>query len=169
MSEIACPTGKCASAAPDPDCRSVKVGDTIDPFSKLHTERNRCNRCPTTPPRPVYITKPGRLWGERRVLSHWTDSEGNTWAPDNAFTAWWFHDDPLPGTRDNNNMTFRVVKTASGGRGWQCRYVAGKLDDTTNAMGTYDYAPAGTGDHYAMDVSTHDANPNYVANLTQTY
>jgi hypothetical protein len=169
MGGVTCPTGQCASAAADPECRSIKLGDTINSSSKAHTERNRCNRCPTKPPRPVYITKPGRVWGTRRVLSHWTDDEGNTWAPDNAFTAWWYHDDPLPGTRDNNNMTFRIARSASGGRGWQCRYSGGTLDDTTTAMGTYDYAPAGTGDHISMDVTPHGANPNYVGGLTEKF
>ena len=166
---VDCPTGTCGSSTPDPDCRSVTRGDTIDASSVLHTERNRCNRCPSTPPRPVYVRRPGHLWGQRTVLSHWTEDEGNTWAPDNAVSAWWFHDDPFPGFRDNDNMTFRVVRTASGRGGWQCRYHDGALDDTTTAMGTYDYAPAGTTDHVSMDVTPHNSNPNYVAGLTEQY
>lgn len=169
MASIECPTGECASAASDPDCASISRGDVIDAFSKQHTERNRCNRCPKIPPRPVFITKPSRVWGTSRVLSHWVDSEGNTWAPDNAVTAWWYHDDPFPGWRDNNNMTFRIVRSSLGQRGWQCRYVSGTLDDTSTAMGTYDYAPAGTGDHISMDVTPHGTNPNYVGNLTQQF
>lgn len=167
--EVDCPTGDCASSEPDPDCRSVSRGDAIDANSALHTERNRCNRCPSSPPRPVYITKPGRVWGERRVLSHWTDDEGNVWAPDNALSAWWYHDDPLPGLRDREDMTFRVVRTASGAGGWQCRYVGGALDDSSRYMGTYDYAPAGTADHWNMDVVPHDANDAYVGGLTTRY
>lgn len=162
-----CPTGECGN---EPDCRSVTVGDPISPSSALHTERNRCNRCPSTPPIPVYYDKPGRLWGTRRVLLHWTDSEGNLWEPDNAVTAWWFHDDPLPGFRDNENMTFRVSIVASGGRGgWQCRYQNGTLNDTSSAMGTYDYAPAGTANHVSMDVTPHNSNSAYVGGLTQQY
>lgn len=168
--EFDCPTGNCGSAEPDPDCKSVKAGDTVEPNSKAHTERNRCNRCPKSPPRPVYITKPGRIYGTRQVLSHWTDDEGNIWAPDNAATAWWYHDDPFPGFRDKNNMTFRVKSVASGGKGgWQCRYENGVLDDASPAMGTYDYAEAGTSSHWSMDVSPHNANGNYVPNLTEQY
>jgi hypothetical protein len=169
MGGVDCPTGTCGAAVADPDCRSVKRGDTINPQSKAHIERNSCNRCPKSPPRPVYITKPGKLWGTTRVLSHYTDDEGNRWAPDNAVTAWWYHNDPFPGLRDNNNMTFRVVATGNGSRGWQCRYSGGALDDTTTAMGTFDYAPAGTGDHISMDVTPHGANPHYKAGLTATY
>ena len=163
-----CPTGECGEQ--EPDCRSVEVGDTIDPNSTLHTERNRCNRCPSTPPTPVYIEKPAGRGQTHRVLSHWTDSENNTWAPDNAVSAWWFHGDPFPGFRDRNNMTYRVVNVAAGGKGgWQCRYTNGVLDDTTADMGTYDYAPAGTSDHVSMDVSTHNANSAYVGGLTEQY
>lgn len=162
-----CPTGECGA---EPDCRSVSVGDPIDPSSTLHTERNLCNRCPSAPPVPVYYDKPGRLWGTRRVLLHWTDSEGNLWEIDNAVTAWWFHDDPFPGFRDNGNMTFRVSMVAAGGKGgWQCRYQNSARDDTSSAMGTYDYAPAGTANHVSMDVTPHNANSAYVGGLTEQY
>ncbi|WP_299848125.1 hypothetical protein [uncultured Paracoccus sp.] len=180
-----CPTGRCG-ATEDPPCRSVKLGDKIDPNSRAHLERNACNRCPNTPPRPVYIEKLNMRTGMTfKVLDRWVDHEGNTWEPDNAATAWWFHDDPVPGFRDEKNMTFRVARVASGaGRGWQCRYVGGKLDDTTKYMGTYDYAPApsaaravgnmiapGTVEnlHNAMDVAPHKVNGNYLPNLTQRY
>ncbi len=165
-----CPTGKCGKDT-DPPCRSVKRGDTVAPNSRAHLERNACNRCPKKPPTPVYITKQNIRTGvEFKVLDRWVDHEGNTWEPDNAVTAWWYHDDPIPGFRDNGNMTFRVARVAAGGaRGWQCRYKNGALDDTSKYMGTYDYAPAGTTDHVSMDVSPHGKNSNYVGGLTQKY
>lgn len=65
-------------------------------------------------------------------------------------------------------MTFRVLPDGVA-RGWQCRYVKGTLDDTTEYMGTYDYASAGTSAHVSMDVTPHNANASYVPNLTEQY
>ncbi len=162
-----CPTGNCAEE--EPDCHSVQVGDTIEAGSKLHRERNKCNRCPRTPPRPVHIEKRGFRGSVETVVSHWTDSEGNTWAADNPLTAWWYHGDPfLEANRDDNNKTFRVVSTVSGKGGWQCTYRGGVLDDQSELMGTYDYAPAGTSAHVSMDVTPH-SDRNYTPNLTEQF
>lgn len=180
-----CPTGNCGNNE-DPPCRSVRLGDRIDPNSRAHLERNACNRCPRQPPREVKIKKLNYRTGTYyEVTDRWTDHEGNTWEPDNAVTAWWYHNDPFPGFRDKNNMTFRVARVARGGaRGWQCRYVGGRLDDTSRDMGTYDYAPAPSisraaghavvprlvdNHHDDMDVEPHEANSSYVPNLTTQY
>lgn len=165
-----CPTGTCGE---EPICKQIKEGDDISSSSRAHLERNACNRCPSSNPTPVYSTS---IWYDRhgnprrsRRLTGFTDSEGNSWEPDNAGTAWIFHDDPFPGFRTFENMTYRVVETTSGGRGWQCRYVDGVLDDTTSDMGTFDYAPAPSGEHWSMDVMPHFGNSNYTPNLTEQF
>lgn len=174
MTDQNCATRNCKP------CTMVKLGDIIDPNSKAHIERNACNRCPTVAPKAKYVTKRIKVTGQSRrnypsgyrvqkVFTHFEDSEGNIWDPDTALTAWWFHDDPFPGFRSNQNMTFRIFDSINGGRGWQCRYENGVLDDVTTAMGTYDFAEAGGKDHVNMDVSPHNANPNYKPNLTMQF
>lgn len=171
MADADCPTQLCAAAKP---CQRVKLGDVIDPNSDAHLRRNECNACPIKPPSPLYIRKrykvPGTDWQvyERQVFTGYVDDLNNEWAPDNAVTAWWFHGDPFPGTRDDANMTFRVVPKGAV-RGWQCRYVKGVLDDTSSQMGTYDYADAPSVNHTRMDVSPHNVNDKYVPNLTRQY
>lgn len=169
MQDFDCPTGECAEEHP---CESVKEGDEIDPNSVEHIERNACNRCPSSPPTPVYEMVPSWLNGYEPELSHYTDSEGNIWSTDNPFTAAWYHGDPLKNAiaPDNNNRTFRVETRADGGwPGWQCRYVDGALDDSSEYMGTYDYGTPGTTDHYNMDVTTHGDNSGYAPGLTQQF
>jgi hypothetical protein len=177
-----CPTGECAS---DKVCTEVQLGDTIDPFGLEHVERNACNRCPTSNPEPVTRVIPeGWVRGEREEITHYMDSQGNRWQPDSWFTAPQFHGDPGIGHRTPGNQTYRLEFALGGGRGWQCRYVGGVLDDTSLDLGTYDYAPAPsklravgnrmTGGmvedlHNDMDVSPHFANPNYAPGLTETY
>ncbi len=162
-----CPTGNCRNDKP---CQEVKEGDAIDPFSREHVERNACNRCPTTNPEPVTHTV-ARLFGltESEEISHYEDAEGNQWQPDNWFTAPRYHGDAGIGARDPSNMTYRVVMAATGGRGWQCRYHGGQLDDRSLDLGTFDYAEGGTSMHMRMDVSPHNANPLYAPNLTETF
>ncbi len=162
-----CPTGTCAT---DKVCEEVKDGDTIAPDSREHVERNACNRCPGTNPDPVMHTVE-RLFGltEREELSHYEDAEGNHWQHDNWLTAPRYHGDAGIGARDAQNMTFRVVLAAGGGRGWQCRYYGGALDDTSLDLGTFDYADGGTSMHMSMDVTPHNGNPNYAPNMTETF
>lgn len=107
---------------------------------------------------------------------------GAEWKPDNRYTSYWYHDDPNPPTTDfdRDNATFRVVPNGSV-RGWQCRYVRGALDDTSHAMGTYDYADSSVGAaikgrlwiandmHDEMDVNPHEGNGAYVPGLTRVY
>jgi hypothetical protein len=172
MAEFDCPTGECDNS--EPPCESVKPGDEIDPNSREHTERNACNRCPSSPPTPVYRQQSAAQRARHgKRLSHYTDSEGNIWSADNSITAAIFHGDPISNiftAADNNTRTFRVTSRADGGwPGWQCRYVDGAVDDTTGDMGTYDYGPAPSSAHTSMDVSTHRANGNYVPGLTEQY
>lgn len=171
MQDFDCPTGECEEEHP---CESVKEGDKIDPNSVEHTERNACNRCPSSPPTPVYAQQTKRQRARHGPrLRHYTDSEGNIWSADNALTAAYFHGDPISNIYsppDNNNRTFRVESRADGGwPGWQCRYVDGAVDDTTEYMGTYDYGTAPSSAHTSMDVSTHSDNNNYVPGLTQQF
>ncbi len=147
MVDYNCSTGECKH------CHQIKEGDEIPPFSRAHIERNACNRCPSLPPEPQYEIVRERVSGqmkrnhpngyrEKKVFTHFEDSENHVWEPDNSITAWWFHDDPFPGFRNDQNMTFRVAAEEGGARGWQCRYEGGVLDDATLGMGTYDYADA---------------------------
>ncbi len=162
-----CPTGTCATDKP---CEEVKPGDTIAPDSREHVERNACNRCPATNPTPVTEVQ-SRMWPlpDKEVVVRYEDSEGNHWLPDSMFSAPRFHGDAGLGARDAPNMTYRVALSLSGGRGWQCRYFGGVLDDTSLDLGTFDYADGGTSMHMSMDVSPHNANPNYAPNLTETF
>ncbi|MFV0408294.1 MAG: hypothetical protein ACK5LJ_00910 [Paracoccus sp. (in: a-proteobacteria)] len=177
-----CPTGECRR---DRVCAEVRPGDNIAPYSREHIERNACNRCPRTPPQPVYVEKLApRGYGPTSELAYYMDSEGNQWAPDSWFTASVldFHGDPL--LRDTDNQTYRVIWTMSGEMGWQCRYESGKLDDSSRYMGTYDYGPTphvlrAIGNkasfgyieniHNDMDVVPHMQNGYYVPNLTEVY
>lgn len=178
-----CPTGTCRT---DKICTEVSVGDPIDPMGREHIERNACNRCPSTNPTPV--VRIGRTGHAGSVtyeeITHYTDSEGNSWAPDSGLTAPVFHGDAGLGNRTAGNQTYRLTASASGGRGWQCRYYGGAVDDTSLDLGTYDYAPApgkarAVGnritfglvgdDHNDMDVKPHNANPNYAPNLTEKF
>ncbi|MEL7090400.1 MAG: hypothetical protein AAFN94_01580 [Pseudomonadota bacterium] len=177
-----CPTGTCGQ---DKVCEDINVGDHIDPFGRAHIERNACNRCPSTNPTPMTrVIPPGWIRGERQEITHYEDSEGNFWQPDSSLTAPIFHGDAGLGNRTADNQTYRLERAMSGGRGWQCRYVGGQLDDTSVDLGTYDYAAAPsvaravgnfvTGGyvenaHDAMDVQPHKANPNYAPGLTETF
>ncbi|MCK0122432.1 hypothetical protein MWU61_17890 [Loktanella sp. F6476L] len=176
-----CPTGTCRT---DKICTKVSIGDTIDPYGREHIERNACNRCPSSNPIPVnrIIPKHGRT-PQRTEISHYVDGQGNTWAPDSGLTAPVFHGDAGLGNRNAENQTYRLLQ-GHGGRGWQCRYYGGAVDDTSLDLGTYDYAPApGTAravgnrvtfglvgdDHNDMDVKPHNSNPNYAPNLTEKF
>jgi hypothetical protein len=167
------------------NCEEVSIGDTIDPFGREHIERNACNQCPTSNPTPVsrIVPRHGRN-PERVEITHYIDSQGNMWDPDSGFTAPIFHGDAGLGNRTAGNQTYRLTSSSTGGRGWQCRYFGGAVDDASLDLGTYDYAPApgvaraagnrvtfGLVDdiHKDMDVSPHNDNPNYAPNLTETY
>lgn len=177
-----CPTGTCRT---DKVCEEVEIGDPIDPQSREHVERNACNRCPSTNPTfqriETYNLGPNF---PPRIDQFYGDSEGNRWQADSKFTAPDFHGDAGLGNRTEENMTYRLERSVSGGRGWQCRYYGGALDDTSLDLGTYDYAPspgmaraAGnyfapswvSNDHNDMDVVPHNANPNYAPNLTEKF
>jgi len=162
-----CPTGTCRT---DKVCEEVVDGDTIDPSSREHVERNACNRCPASNPTPV-MQVVDRFWPlpDSEEVSHYEDHEGNQWLPDSIFTAPHFHGDAGFGARDAPNMTYRIHISAAGGRGYQCRYYGGALDDTSLDLGTFDYADGGTLMHKRMDVNPHGSNPNYAPNLTVTY
>lgn len=163
-----CPTGTCGA---DKVCAEIVAGDSIDPNGRAHIERNACNKCPSSPPMPVYRTIPqhGRNPEERRLL-YYEDDTKRRWKPDSAFTAPIFHGDAGIGRRALDSMTYRLVKGLSlDEHGWQCRYYLGVLDDTSTDMGTYDYAEAPSSHHNAMDVDPHLANPNYAPNLTEQY
>lgn len=177
-----CPTGTCAQ---DKVCSEVEIGDTIDPDGRAHIERNACNRCPSRNPTAMTrVIPPNWIRGERTEITHYEDSEGNQWQPDSSLTAPIFHGDAGLGNRTAGNQTYRLAVAASDGRGWQCRYYGGRLDDTSLDLGTYDYAPAPSAmraignrvtfgwvddEHNAMDVQPHNANPNYAPNLTETF
>lgn len=177
-----CPTGTCAQ---DKICEDVSPGDPIDPNGREHVERNACNRCPSSNPAPMtrVIAQHGRNLA-REEITHYEDDEGNQWQPDSWFTAPKFHGDPGIGARTPGNQTYRLIRAASDGRGWQCRYVAGVLDDTSLDLGTYDYASAPTpiravgnritfgsvdDTHNDMDVTPHFSNPNYAPNMTERF
>lgn len=185
-----CPTGTCEDD--EPRCADIEPGDTIDPNSVAHLERNECNACPATPPQARYITvrmrSPHTGYSEMRVLDGYYDCEGNEWKPGYKTMNYMFHGDPHPLLpRDLDNFTFRVVPVNSTIRGWQCRYVNGQIDDETEFMGTFDYADSGfwrgvgggasrlvgadmiEDMHNDMDVAPHKVNGDYVPNLSRIY
>ncbi|MFC1572742.1 RHS repeat-associated core domain-containing protein [Candidatus Eisenbacteria bacterium] len=125
---------------------------TLDPQSKQHIERNRCNRCPRREPEEIEGC-PGR-W----------DLLGNQWKRDNPMTAFRFHCGWL-GYRTYRGVTIR---------GSQCTYSpTGIFVDAGRCMGTYDYStprdPVSTLRHHQLDVVPHGSNPNYKPFLTTTY
>lgn len=160
MSDFDCPTGDCGEALA---CEQVGLEDEIDAESVEHLERNACNKCPPSPPVAKYDVY--YLWPDK-FLGYF-DCDGNEWEPDNRFSAYLYHDDPFPRPwRTPDDMTYRVVENGVV-RGWQCRYVDGKLDDESTYMGTYDYAPSGTTAHWNLDVTPHNENDGYAPNLTK--
>lgn len=163
-----CPVANCGT---EKVCEQVNVGDPITGDSRAHIERNACNKCPSSPPQPVYkvIPRHGRN-PERKVLLFYEDHTSRQWEPDSGFTAPIFHGDAGLGNREHDSMTFRLLYGLSDSeRGWQCRYYKGQLDDTSTDMGTYDYADAPSSNHTEMDVNTHLQNPHYATNLTERY
>lgn len=90
MAEYNCPTGECGHD--EKDCHAIEEGDEIGPNSKAHLERNACNRCPSSPPKPYYqihrISRGRGQYDTVKLLLYYYDDEDHKWAPDNALTAW---------------------------------------------------------------------------------